>query len=82
MTKSPIRTIVAKLLARRNPLTYVQIVDKVHQRYPEAQTSVKTVQWYASRLRKSGADVRVRLDRHERRNWKTRPDAKPAAQAQ
>lgn len=83
MTKTAaIKTEVAKLLKRKSPLTYQQIADKVRAKFPEAQTSVKTVQWYACRLRRDeGEEVRVRLDgRRERRNWKTRPEVKPGAQ--
>lgn len=56
-----IRAEVTKLLQRKRPLTYQQIVDLLHQRHPECQTSAKTVQWYASRLRVSGLEPRVAL---------------------
>lgn len=75
-SKTTIQAEVNRLLQRRSPLTYEQIVSRVHEKHPDCHTTVKTVQWYASRLRKSGADVRVRTSR-DRRNWKTRPAQKP-----
>lgn len=59
-SKTTIQAEVNKLLLRRTPLTYEQIVSRVHEKHPDCHTTVKTVQWYASRLRKTGADVRVR----------------------
>lgn len=65
MNGPTIRSTVEKLLTRKRPMTYDQIVEKVHAKHPEAQTSVKTVQWYASRMRQAGEDVRVkRATRH------------------
>ncbi|URA07025.1 hypothetical protein P9A47_gp57 [Xanthomonas phage Elanor] len=58
-----IRTIkeeVRVLGTRKRPLTYGQMTDIIKERHPDANTSVKTVQWYASRLRRDGEDVNVR----------------------
>ena len=58
-----VRTIkdeVRVLGARKRALTYAQMVNLIRTRHPEAQTSVKTVQWYASRLRREGVSVNVK----------------------
>lgn len=81
-SKTTIQAEVNKLLLRRTPLTYEQIVSRVHEKHPDCHTTVKTVktvQWYASRLRKTGADVRVRTS-HDRRDWRNRPAQKPRAE--
>jgi hypothetical protein len=52
---------------RKRALTYEQMVTAIKARHPTAQTSVKTVQWYASRLRKEGEKVNVRDGRSEGR---------------
>ncbi len=52
---------------RKRAFTYEQMVTAIKARHPKAQTSVKTVQWYASRLRKEGAKVNVRDGRSEGR---------------
>jgi len=62
-----IRAEVAKLLQRKRAMTYQQIVDTIHTKHPEARTSVKTVQWYASRLRVGGSDPNVLLLRPGRK---------------
>lgn len=58
-----IQSEVSALLQRKRPLTYQQIVDLIHKRHPECHTSIKTVQWYASRLRKEGIEAHVVLKR-------------------
>lgn len=83
MTKARTRNIkedTIALLQRKRPMTYEGIVGEVLKRHPGASTTVKTVQWYASRLRAAGEAVNVRLA-NDRRNWKTRPEAKPADEA-
>lgn len=60
-SKSTIQADVQKLLCRKVPLTYAQIVSRVQEKHPDCATTVKTVQWYASRLRRlHGVAVRVR----------------------
>ncbi len=57
-----VRTIkdeVRHLGQRKRPLTYEMMVVIIKGRHPEAQTSVKTVQWYASKLRREGAEMHV-----------------------
>ncbi len=49
------------LLQRKRPLTYEGIVQAIHVKHPESHTTVKTVQWYASRLRAAGEEVHVKL---------------------
>jgi hypothetical protein len=66
------------LLQRKRPLTYEGIVAEIQKRHPETVTSVKTVQWYASRLRAQGEEVRVKL-LNDRRDWSKRPAQKPAS---
>lgn len=51
---------VRRLGARKRPMTYVAMVDAIKKAHPEAHTSVKTVQWYASRLRRDGFQVNVK----------------------
>jgi hypothetical protein len=51
---------VRRLGTRKRPLTYPAMVSIIHGRHPEAHTSVKTVQWYASRLRAEGHEVNVK----------------------
>jgi hypothetical protein len=65
------------LLTRKRPLTYEGIVAEIHKRHPEAETSVKTVQWYASRLRADNVVVNVKRT-NDRRAWGKRPSEKPA----
>lgn len=67
------------LLTRRRPLTYEGVVAEIQKRHPEAETSIKTVQWYASRLRKAGETVNVKRTSNERRVWGKRPAEKPAS---
>ncbi len=62
-SKPTIQADVQKLLCRKTALTYAQIVSRVQEKHPDCATSVKTVQWYASRLRKDGIEVRVRRAR-------------------
>lgn len=50
---------VRQLGARKRPLTYEKMVIIIKERHPEASTSVKTVQWYASKLRREGFEVHV-----------------------
>lgn len=64
------------LLSRKRPLTYEGIVAEVQKRHPECKTSVKTIQWYASRLRAAGEVVNVKLLK-DRRDWANRPATKP-----
>jgi len=45
---------------RKRALTYEQMVERIKASHPKAQTSVKTVQWYASRLRRDGEKVNVK----------------------
>lgn len=45
---------------RKRPLTYPGIAEAIKAKHPEANTSVKTVQWYASRLRREGETVNVK----------------------
>jgi hypothetical protein len=74
MARSAIRTIkedTIALLTRKRPMTYDGIVSELHRRHPDAATTKKTVQWYASRLRADGQTVNVRRD-NERRNWSAR----------
>jgi hypothetical protein len=60
MTKT-IKEDTIRLLTRKRPMTYEGIVTEIKQRHPGAQTSVKTVAWYASRLRSEGRkDVNVK----------------------
>lgn len=68
-----------RLLGRRKrPLSYVEMVGIIHERHPDASTSVKTVQWYASRLRMAGEEVNVKDGREARRGRRT-PSATPGA---
>lgn len=59
-TARTIREEVRLLGARKRPLTYGKMVDIIKERHPEANTTVKTVQWYASKLRREGQDVQVK----------------------
>lgn len=62
MTAKTIRTIkeeVRNLCQRKRALTYEKMVDIIKERHPDANTSVKTVQWYASKLRREGVEVHV-----------------------
>lgn len=63
------------LLKRKRPLTYEGIVQAIQAKHPECRTTVKTVQWYASRLRAAGETVRVKLV-NDKRDWKARPEQK------
>ncbi len=49
------------LLQRKRPLTYVGIVQALQAKHPESKSTVKTVQWYASRMRAAGVQVNVKL---------------------
>lgn len=69
------------LLTRKRPLTYEAVVEAIHKRHPEAETSVKTVAWYASRLRADGVQVNVKRVNNERRAWGKRPAVKPEVAA-
>jgi hypothetical protein len=69
-TNKPVRTIkdeVRHLGKRKRALSYEQMVEAIKAKHPKAQTSVKTVQWYASRLRKEGETVNVKDGRSEGR---------------
>lgn len=69
-TSKGVRTIkdeVRRLGKRKRAMTYEQMVEAIKARHPKAQTSVKTVQWYASRLRKEGEKVNVKDGRSEGR---------------
>lgn len=62
MTTNAVRTIkeeVRNLCQRKRALTYEKMVDIIKERHPDANTSVKTVQWYASKLRREGVEVHV-----------------------
>lgn len=59
-TARTIKEEVRVLGRRKRALTYPAMVDIIKARHPEANTSVKTVQWYASRLRRDGEDVNVK----------------------
>lgn len=63
MTTVSIKAEATRLLQRKRPLSYEQIVAEIHRRHPEAKTTVRTVHWYASRLRRGGSEVRVRTQR-------------------
>lgn len=57
-----VRTIkeeVRQLCNRKRALTYEKMVSIIRERHPEANTTVKTVQWYASKLRRSGVEVHI-----------------------
>lgn len=49
----------------KGPLSYVEILAEVRRRFPRARTSLRSVQWYASKLRAGGIRLperkRVRL---------------------
>lgn len=69
---------VLKLGKRKRPLTYSRMAETIRARHPEAKTSEKTVQWYASQLRRQGEEVKVQLaGGRERRDWANRPEEKP-----
>jgi predicted Zn-ribbon and HTH transcriptional regulator len=68
------------LLTRKRPMTYERIVEVIQRKHPEAQTSVKTVQWYASRLRAAGTEVNVKRA-NDRRNWNARAKGTEAQRA-
>lgn len=55
-----IRNDVERLLTRKRALTYPQIVDAIQAKHPGANTSVKSVAWYASRARADGVEVNVK----------------------
>ena len=38
----------------KKPLAYDQVVAKVREAFPDANTSTKSVAWYASRMRAAG----------------------------
>jgi hypothetical protein len=59
-TNRTIKDEVRMLGARKRPLTYAQMTQVIQERHPDANTSVKTVQWYASDLRRSGETVNVK----------------------
>jgi len=69
---STIKHDVAQLLQRKRALTYPQIVEKVREKHPDADTSVKSVAWYASRLRAEGVDVNVKRAPREAETPRTR----------
>ncbi len=60
-TAKTIKADTEALLTRARPLTYEGIVKAILAKHPESQTTVKTVQWYASRLRAAGTEVHVKL---------------------
>lgn len=51
---------VRQLGRRKRALSYVEMVTIIQARHPEANTTVKTVQWYASRLRREGEAMNVK----------------------
>lgn len=57
---STIKQDVQRLLQRKRPLTYDEIVKQVKARHRGAKTSKKSVAWYASRMRAEGLDVNVK----------------------
>ena len=57
MKTETIKDTTVRLLTAKQPRTYESIVERIHAKHPGAQTSVKTVQWYASRLRADGTKV-------------------------
>lgn len=59
-SNTTIREEVRRLCTRKRPLSYDKMVDIIHERHPEAHTTVKTVQWYASKLRREGVEVHVK----------------------
>lgn len=63
---------VAALVRRKRPLSYEEITEEVQRRHPEAKTTVRTVMWYTSLIRRQGGEVRVRRA-NERRDWSKRP---------
>lgn len=69
----------------KKPLTYEAIVQKIQAKHPGTSTSVKTVQWYASRLRAAGEEVHVMAadgtPHHTPAAKKTAAKAKPKAKA-
>ena len=74
MPTTTIKADTVKLLTRKRPLTYEGIVKAIQKRHPDSVTSVSTVQWYASRLRAQGQEVRVKR-LNDKRDWNKRPDA-------
>lgn len=59
-TARTIKDEVRILGRRKRPLTYPGMVNAIKARHPDANTTVKTVQWYASRLRSEGEQVNVK----------------------
>lgn len=53
-------------LLRNKNLTYSQIADEIRGMFPRSQTSVKSVQWYASRLRAEGVQLPFRTPERDR----------------
>jgi hypothetical protein len=73
-TQRTIKQDTIALLTRKRPMTYEAMVSELQKRHPDCSTSVKTVQWYASRLRADGTEVNVKRA-NDRRNWGTRSKA-------
>ena len=71
-TARTIKEEVRVLGRRKRPLTYPAMVDIIKTRHPDANTTTKTVQWYASRLRREGEEVNVK-------DGRTAPEARRAA---
>jgi len=57
-----VREIVEKML-KGTELPYATIATKAREKIPGAETSTRSVQWYASRLRRSG----IKVPSHSRR---------------
>jgi hypothetical protein len=57
----PIGDRVRELLAQKRPLTYEEVLDTVLSEYPNARTSKKSLQWYASRMRSENRRVTVKV---------------------
>jgi hypothetical protein len=81
MTDKTIKQDTIALLTRKRPLTYEAIVGEIQKRHPGAQTTVKTVQWYASRLRADGQEVNVKRANSVApvKNGKAKGGGKPTA---
>lgn len=66
---------VRQLGRRKRALSYTEMVDIIQSRHPDANTTVKTVQWYASKLRREGEAMNVKDGREAGRARRTAPDA-------
>lgn len=50
----------AEALLRKTALPYDQVVARIKDVFPKANTSPKSVAWYASRMRAAGVSVKER----------------------